>query len=100
MKVLERVGNPRRHRWNAYLRACRAIPPSSPVHGSTDFKRLNERRLRMIAAARRRRKTPLEKDPEFTALQRATAAWLRGPRVAQSFLLHRKLWRLERKERQ
>lgn len=96
---LDAIANPRKHRWKAYLRACKSIPKESPVHGSTSFTRLNERRLalceEMFAKEGRTRKE-VKESPEFQALQKATSEWLCGPTVASNFLLSRQLRRLKR----
>ena len=98
-RCLEAISNPRKHRWKAYLRACKRIPKSSPVYGSTSFDVLNNRRLdlceEMFAKEKKSRKE-VKESPEFQALQNATSQWLAGPRVAELFLLSRQLRRLKR----
>lgn len=96
--VLSRVGNPRKHRWNAYLRACRAIPKGSPVAGSTSFKKINARRCKLIPReilAHTAR--PFKRSAELEALQKAVGEWLCGPLVVSNFLSARLLRRLQRK---
>ena len=97
-KALDAIENPRKHRWNAYLRACRNIPASSPVHGSTSFKKLNDRRHELISemfAADMARESDVKDGPEYKAVSRATSAWHCGPMVASNFLMSRVLRRLE-----
>lgn len=95
--VLDRVGNPRRHRWQKYLRCCKAIPKESPVAGSTSFRVLNDRRHMLIdRASRTDSYDALDCNPEYRALQKATSAWLCGPMVVSTFLMQRKYNRLLR----
>lgn len=98
-RCLDAISNPRKHRWKAYLRACKRIPKDSPVYGSTSFDVLNARRLdlceEMFAKEKRSRKE-VKESPEFQALQNATSQWLAGPKVAELFLLSRELRRLKR----
>lgn len=94
-RVCRSVANPRKHRWNAYLRACRSIPKGSCCHGSTSFKKLNMRRAQLINKAFRINGPDTLKDnPEFKALQKATSAWLDAPMIVGSFVMSRRLRRL------
>lgn len=98
-RMLENISNPRRHRWNAYLRACKRIPKTSPVYGSTSFNRLNERRHQLIFEMyekEKRSSKEARESEEFKALQHATSQWLCGPLVAGNFLLSRLVRRMER----
>ncbi len=47
-RCLDALDNPRKHRWNAYVRACKAIPMSSPIYGTTSWKKINTRRGELI----------------------------------------------------
>ncbi|WP_395734108.1 hypothetical protein [Prosthecobacter sp.] len=96
-RCLDSIRNPRRHRWNSYLRACKKIPLSSPVHGSTHFDLINQRRVAMITAAGRTQTwDTLDADPEFIALQNAASEWNCGQLIAGNFLNGRLLRRLEK----
>lgn len=96
-RCLDSIRNPRRHRWHSYIRACKKIPPSSSVHGSTHFEKLNHRRVEMIAeAAHTQNWDSLDADPEFIALQNAASEWNCGQLIAGNFLNGRILRRLEK----
>ena len=99
-RALQAIENPRKHRWKAFLRACRRIPKKSPVHGCTSFERLNARRLALIEAMwshDQSHRRAAKESPEFKALQAATSEWLAGPRVAENFILSRYLRLLKRR---
>lgn len=83
--------NPRRWRWNRFLRACKAIPAGSPVAGSTSWKRINARRIELIDRRVRR------DNREFLALQEVASAVVSPGRIAQHFIIGRNFRRLERK---
>ncbi len=94
--LLWRVYTSRKLRWNAYVRACRKIPKSSPVHGLLSWKRINDRRHDLIQAAyKSRKKDRLDEDPEFRALQAVPCG--EASTIVQNFLLARLLRRLEKK---
>lgn len=94
--MLESISNPRKHRWNRYLRACKAIPKDSPLSGSTTFQAINNRRHALISEAFKGKRdgSSLDTNAEYEALGKAVSAWLCGPDVAINFLLRRKLHRL------
>ena len=97
-QMLDNIANPRKHRWNKYLRACKAIPKSSPVAGSTSFKRINQRRLEIIHAAfSRDDPAALASDPEKLALSKAVDARCAATTAGSSFLMGRLLRRLQKK---
>lgn len=99
-RCLESICNPRKHRWNAYLRACKRIPKGSPVHGSTSFARINDRRHELISemfADGSAKYDEIKASPEYQAVSLATSEWLCGPTVASNFLLGRLLRRLRAK---
>lgn len=93
--ALERVLNPRKHRWNRYRRACKAIPKHSPVHGSTSFRLLNERRLALIDDTA---KTPAIQ-AEYKALKRACSSWVHPSMIGINFLLARYLRSHDRRKK-
>ena len=97
-RCLDSISNPRKHRWKAYLRACERIPAGSPCHGSTSFTRLNGRRIAMINENIQQGSDweKLDSDPEYKALDEATSKATCGEMVASSFLLARKLRRLQK----
>jgi hypothetical protein len=86
---LVNISNPRKHRWNKYLRACRAIPETSPVAGSTSWDKINDRRCNLIENRATRN------EQEFRALQNVAGAVKAPHLVAQNFLLARVLRRLK-----
>jgi len=86
---LVNISNPRKHRWNKYLRACRAIPATSPVAGSTSWDKINDRRCNLIENRATRN------EQEFRALQNVADAVKAPHLVAQNFLLARVLRRLK-----
>lgn len=88
--LLVSVSNPRRIRWNSYLRACRAIPATSPIAGSTSWKAINARRHQLIDGRVRRN------DPEFRAIQAVASTVTTPGRIAQMFVLSRIQRRMER----
>lgn len=92
--LLYRVSNPRKQRWNAFYRACKQIPASSPVHGVTSFDRLNERRLALIDKRRSGGGRNATEEIEFKALQKVITQRLCGPTVVTNFILQRSLRRL------
>jgi hypothetical protein len=93
-RCLQSISNPRKHRWNAYLRACRAIPKDSPVAGSTSWERINARRMHLIDC------DPCGEvyDPEFEALQRVANEYGTADLAAHCFLLARLVRRLAKIE--
>lgn len=86
---LVNISNPRKHRWNKYLRACRAIPSTSPVAGSTSWDKINDRRCDLIQNRKGR------DEIEFRALQNVAGAVKSPSLVAQTFLLARVVRRLK-----
>ena len=93
--LLRRVSNPRKHRWNAYLRACKRIPAGSPVAGSTSFQTLNSRRHDLIEKQFEGGGLLANEKEEFQSLQKATSEWLCGGMVCDNLVLARVLRRLE-----
>lgn len=93
---LHNVSNPRRHRWNIYLRACKRIPKSSPVHGCTDWKKINHRRHTLIEKFINE---DIPKDAEYLALQEIAGVAFCSSTVVQNFLLARILRRLKQPAR-
>lgn len=97
-KMLDSISNHRKHRWKAYLRACKKIPATSPVAGSTSFQRINGRRHELITEYHTREDYEgLKASLEYRAVSTATSQWLCGPLVAENFLLGRLLRRMQRK---
>lgn len=99
-RCLDAISNPRKHRWNAYLRACKRIPKDSPVYGSTSFEKINTRRHALIDemfADAETKSEEIKRSPEYVAVTRATREWLCGPMVASNFLMGRLLRRLQTK---
>ena len=99
-RCLEAISNPRKHRWNAYLRACRAIPKDSPVYGSTSFRRINDRRHDLIVSMFGENSSfreEVKESPEYQAVSKATMAWCNGPLIASTFLAARLLRRMEKR---
>ena len=97
-RLLRSISRPRKRRWNAYVRACKLIPKDSPVHGTTNFERINGRRHDLIneAFGSGRGGEELDGNPEYVALCRATDNWACGSSAISRFVLGRKLRRLER----
>lgn len=105
-RCLDAIGNHRKHRWNAYLRACKRIPKESPVYGSTSFEKINGRRHELIGLMfsfedGETDTTPeydtIKSSEEYQAVSKATSEWLCGPMVASNFLMGRLLRRLQAK---
>lgn len=92
LERLKNVSNPRKHRWNAYLRACAKIPKSSPLHGCTSWKKINDRRGVLIEKYIRLKEP---KDAEYLALQKVADEAFCGSLVVQNFLLSRLVRRLK-----
>lgn len=98
---LKNVSNPRKRRWNAYVRACRRIPKSSPVYGTTSWDKINHRRHQLIdreMAAYAKTKKPWSEfthSAELDALQDVAGEICCGPTVAQNFLMSRFVRRLK-----
>ena len=96
-KALDRISNPKKHRWAKYIRACKQIPETSPLAGCTNFRRINKRRYELIDAAHASNRVgELKSDPEFQAMQKAVSAWICGPIVAANFLMRRELRKIDR----
>jgi len=88
----------RKYRWNKYLRACRAIPKTSPVAGSTSWKKINARRGHLISkelAAARKNLKQYSRSEELQALQDVAGAVIAAHLIAQNFLLARLLRKLK-----
>lgn len=105
-RCLDAISNPRKHRWNAYLRACKRIPITSPIYGSTSFDKINGRRHELIAMMFKREDGKTDILPEYDAIKsseeyqavtNATSEWLCGGLVASNFLMGRLLRRLKAK---
>lgn len=90
------VSHPRKIRWNAYLRACRAIPKSSPVHGTCSWKRINRRRHQLIDRMfRDKRETlPAKQQAEFEALQKVCGTVASAHAILTLWLSQRLMRRL------
>lgn len=93
---LKNISNPRKWRWKSYERACRRIPKSSPVHGTTSWKEINARRCALIEAEIMASKgKPFRRSEELQALQEVCDKVRAGNMVAQNFLLGRLLRKLK-----
>lgn len=97
---LKNISNPRKRRWKSYVRACRKIPKTSPVHGTTSWKKINDRRHELIVKEIAEHKktgkpwTEMEHSKELAALQKVCGELCCGPTVASNFLMARLLRRL------
>lgn len=98
-RCLAALANPRKHRWNAYLRACRAIPKDSPVAGSTSWKKINARRGELIDQHHAEYVFPIDgsESPELQALQAVAGAMVCRYHAASAFLMARVSRRLQAK---
>lgn len=97
-RCLDSITNPRRHRWNRYLRACKKIPKDSPVYGSTSFQKINDRRHEIIREMLPRgRRKEMKETPEYMALEDCAAAWACGQLTASRFIMRRQFQALCKK---
>lgn len=94
--LLRRVSNPRRSRWNKYLRLCKRIPAGSPVAGSTSLDKLEDRRCELIEKEFGGGGRTVDEEVEFRVLQRATGVARTGGVVAMNLCLARQLRRFRK----
>lgn len=101
-RALEAISNPRKRRWKSYERACRRIPKDSPIHGTTSWDKINDRRHALIDAEIKARGPfikgrKFKRSAELQALQDICGEVMAGSLVAQNFLMGRILRRLRKK---
>jgi hypothetical protein len=92
--LLRRVSNPRKWRWNAYLRACKRIPAGSPVAGTTAWKKINSRRHDLIVKKHGGGGLLADEEKEFRSLQNVCGVFMCGGMVCQNLVMSRSLRRL------
>lgn len=87
-RICTRLLTSRKRRWKSYYRACRRIPKHSPVHGTTCWDKINERRCELIGNYKKRNKE------EFDALQKVAGELACQEIVVSNFIMGRYMRRL------
>lgn len=97
-RLLVSVATSRKMRWNCYYRACKRIPKTSPVHGTTSWKRINDRRGQLIDQELRAEHQvgKFKRSEELQALQDVCGTIFTHGTIVQNFLLSRMLRRLKK----
>lgn len=83
----------RKKRWKSYYRACRRIPKDSPVYGTTSWRKINERRCKLIAKHIACKDEKKIKSPEYHALQAVASEICKAELVVSNFVMRRWLRR-------